>query len=108
MNARNERDDSPSISERVVETVADVVDTDPMELDPLYDSIDTTSLNRLFESASDDTPRDRGHVAFPMAGCQVVVYADGTIVVDSDDEQRTVSLPDVPDGRPLRASKSSD
>lgn len=103
-----ETDESRSIGERVVEVVADVTGTDPMDLEPIYNHVDATSLNRLFEKASPEAPRDQGHVAFPMAGCQIAVYADGTIVVDSDDERRTVSLPDSHDGRPLNASEFFD
>jgi hypothetical protein len=107
MTSMKENDESRSVGERIAEVVADVTDTDPMDLEPVYDRVDTTSLDRLFEATS-RTPRDRGHVAFPMAGCQIVVYADGTIVVDSDDERRAVSLPDARDQRPLSASEFFD
>lgn len=107
MTSMKENDESRSIGERVAEVVAEVTDTDPMDLEPIYDRVDTTSLDRLFEETS-GAPRDRGHVAFPMAGCQIVVYADGTIVVDSDDERRTVSLPGARDERPLSASEFFD
>lgn len=103
-----EKSESRSVGERVVEAVADVTGTDPIDLEPIYNHVDATSLDRLFEDASPEAPRDRGHVAFPMAGCQIVVYADGTIVVDSDDERRTVSLPDSHDGSPLNASEFFD
>lgn len=103
-----ERDGTCSVGERVVEVVADVTGTDPMDLEPIYKHVDTSSLDRLFEETSPEVPRDRGHVAFPMAGCQIAVYADGTIVVDSDDEQRTVSLPDARDDPPLNTSKYLD
>lgn len=108
MSTTKETEETRSIAERVVEAVADVTETDPMDLEPLYNHVDTTSLDRLFAEASPEAPRDRGHVAFPMAGCQIVVYADGTVVVDSGDERRTVSLPDAHDDSPLNASKFFD
>lgn len=108
MQPMKEKEDPRSVGERVVEAVADVTETDPMDLEPLYNHVDTTSLERLFAEASPEAPRNQGHVAFPMAGCQIVVYADGTVVVDSGDEQRAVSLPDAPDDRPLNASKFFD
>lgn len=108
MTPMKKKERSHSVGERVVEAVADITGTDPMDLEPLYNHVDTTSLERLFEEASPEAPRNRGHVVFPMAGCQIAVYADGTIVVDSGDERRTVSLPDTRDGKPLNASRFFD
>ena len=103
-----EKEEPRSVGERVVEAVAEITETDSMDLEPLHNHVDTTSLDRLFAEASPEAPRDRGHVAFPMAGCQIVVYADGTVVVDSGDEQRAVSLPDARNDTPLNASKFFD
>lgn len=74
-------DDTLSVSDRVIEEVASVTGTDPLEMEPLYTRIDPDCLESLFSDDSLPESRTQGHVAFPMAGCEVVVEADGTIEV---------------------------
>lgn len=64
----------PSV--RVVEAVARETGTDPIELEPLHDVVDPECLNELFRGRA-----ARGHVAFGMADCRVVVSADGAVDV---------------------------
>lgn len=59
--------------ERVVDTVSDETDTDPLELPQLYDAIDPDALNDAVESL------DAGRVEFTYAGYCVIVRADGTV-----------------------------
>lgn len=70
-----------AISERVIEEVAAVTGTDPLEMEPLYSRVDPDCLESLFDDESVPETRGQGHIAFPMDGCQVVVRADETIDV---------------------------
>lgn len=76
--------ETTSMSQRIVERVADVTGTDPIELEPLYERVDPECLDSLFDETSPAADRHRGHLAFPMAGCRVVVWADGSIDVEPD------------------------
>jgi len=67
-----------SISLRVVEALADVTDTAPSELDPLYNTVDPEALDRLFQPDSSDGVR----VTFEYGDARVEVRGDGTILVD--------------------------
>lgn len=67
------------VSLRVVRKVADELEVDPLEVKPLYESINPDALNQLFQA-----PSAAGHdvrVAFTIAGCDVVVYGSGTVEV---------------------------
>lgn len=70
------------VSERVVHAVAAARDVDPLELEPLYDTVDPDALDRLFASSATPDPAVRGRIVFGMAGCEVTVYDDGRIDVD--------------------------
>ncbi len=73
------------MSERIIEAVATETGRQPCEFGPLYDRIDPDALDALFL----DTPersRTRGHVTFPLADRLVVVFADGTIDVRTEDD----------------------
>ncbi|GAB7008177.1 hypothetical protein JCM31271_01200 [Halorubrum trueperi] len=74
----DEIDKSPSLC--VVEAVAEATETDPKELQPLYEAIDPDALNQFFESPHQFRS---GHILFRFAGCNVTVDADGWIAVSS-------------------------
>ncbi|APW98724.1 hypothetical protein CHINAEXTREME_13440 [Halobiforma lacisalsi AJ5] len=72
-------DDSVVVA--VVETVATVVDRDPLEMPPLFESVDTEALETLVRSP----PRDRDsrlEVTFSYLDCPVTVSARGDVVVE--------------------------
>lgn len=71
--------DDNDVSSRVIREVADALDVDPMELDPLYETIDPDALNDLFRDRNPSDVDDR--VEFLMEGCEVIVYGVGTIDV---------------------------
>lgn len=66
----------------VVLAIADVKDTDALEMDQLNDSIDPDCLDALFVPKQDGTPRSGGRVTFPFAGHEVTVYSEGAVVLD--------------------------
>lgn len=79
--ASSTADDTRPVSERVIEAVAAAADTDPAELDPLYEVVDPDALDALFDDPSPDAPRTTGQVILRVAGRRVVVDADGSVEV---------------------------
>jgi hypothetical protein len=71
---------SGDVSETVVTTVAQATGADPLEMVPLYNVIDPDALNAIFDPAGTAQPPSV-KVSFRMAGCDVVVDADGEVVV---------------------------
>ena len=67
------------VSEAVVTAVADAKGVDPLDLDPLYDSVDPDALDGIFGGT---TGRASGtEIRFEMAGCEVVVREGEEVVV---------------------------
>jgi len=60
---------------RVVEAVAAATDTSPLDLPPLYDTMDPDALVRLVASGDDEF-----HIMFDFAGVEVVIAGTGEIV----------------------------
>lgn len=72
----NETDVTPS--ERVVDAVAAAEDVDPIELDPLYASIDPDALDAVVGS-EDAFSQSSTVVSFDYGGYRVTVTGDGDI-----------------------------
>lgn len=66
------------VSETVITAVAAVTDADPLEMEPLYETIDPDALDRLCRP-SDASPTLQ--LQFSLAGCRVEVRGDGTVTV---------------------------
>ena len=64
----------------VVQAVAVATDTDPTELVPLYDSVDTDALDALLLRARNGN-NSPVSVSFSFAGRSVTVDSDGDVVV---------------------------
>lgn len=64
----------------VISTVATRSDTDPAELDPLWNVVNPDALDALFQ------PGAVGQVAFTYSGYEVVVHSDGDIGVTEANE----------------------
>lgn len=78
---RHDWDGSESLSATIVSTISDIVDRDPLELDPLEHTVNTDALDTLFDSRQNGVPRDGGLVSFAYEGYLVTVHADGEVVV---------------------------
>lgn len=65
-----------SVSERVVEAVANDSNIDVLDLPPLFDSIDPDALDGLVRSTSD------GYVSFIYAGQRITVTSRGDIRIE--------------------------
>lgn len=63
-------------SERVIETVAETSASDPLELPPLFEYVDSDALDAFVRGL------DQGEVTFQYAGRTVTVDSDGTINID--------------------------
>jgi hypothetical protein len=64
--------------------VANALDVDPLDIDPLYESIDPDALNDLFRDPAQSFSERR--VEFTIQGCDVVVYGDGEVEVAAPGE----------------------
>lgn len=68
------------VSDTVVTAVAEAKGVDPLDLEPLYNVVDPDALNAMYRP-SGSAPSTDVEVSFSMAGCEVVVHADGEVVV---------------------------
>lgn len=64
-----------SASTAVIATLAEILDVDPTEMDPLFQSIDVESLDALFRGSTDGDVR----VTSTVAGREVTVTDDAVI-----------------------------
>lgn len=85
-------EDDETASDAVVAAVAARTNSDPLEIDPLYEHVDPDALDALFEPRGTDTARpDDVRIEFQMSGFQVTVTADSVAVEDSRAKQRPTS-----------------
>lgn len=73
------------ISIRLVREVADELGVDPLDLDPLYDTVDPDVLNELFQTWSPAHLDDQ--VELTIQGCHVSVYGTGKIEVSRSESE---------------------
>jgi len=76
---RRRVDDGPP-SEAVVETLADALDRDPLDLPPLNDVLDPDALDALFADTPGGTVRE-GAFVFECCGCTVAVLGSDEVGV---------------------------
>lgn len=76
---------SPTMA--LITVVADVLDVDPLDVDQLYDAVDTDALNRLLQSGSGDD--DPLRISFTFSSCDVMMSSDGHVEVAPMDETPT-------------------
>ena len=70
-----------TVAEWVLAAVSELTETDPMDLEPLFDVVDPEALNELYapdRGTEQSVPRQ---AMFQFSGCVVVVYGDGRIAV---------------------------
>jgi len=68
----------------VIATLADVMDTDPVELDPLYSTIDSDALD-AFVRVRNRTDGDT-HVTFTHEGHTITVHSYGVVTITPERE----------------------
>lgn len=76
-----------SVSHVVVSALADLLDSEPQSIEPLYHAVDPDALNSLFDS--DAPERIPNRITFSHCDCDVVVSADGTVRVSNPDGEIT-------------------
>ena len=73
-----------SISLTVIEALADELDADPVDLEPLYHAVDPEALDQLFQESATGNVR----IQFAYAGHTVEVRGDGSVLVDESAHER--------------------
>jgi hypothetical protein len=73
-----------------VGAVAAIAGTDPLDLDPVWDSVDPDALDDLFRSTPGGRLRESGQIVFSLA--------DHRVAVDADDEMEIWPPDAVPSG----------
>lgn len=76
-----ERRHDEVVTERIVETVADARDVDPVDLPPLYTAIDPDALNAMFDTDR-RAPGRPDRLEFHYVGRVVVVAGDGSVTAE--------------------------
>lgn len=77
--------DDVSANAAVIDSVAAVLHRDPLDIDPLYEYVDTDSLDALVEAAAGKSSPHLS-TSFRFEGTDVTVRGDGTITVAPDDD----------------------
>ncbi|MFC4451609.1 HalOD1 output domain-containing protein [Halorussus aquaticus] len=74
-------DDRPS--EMLVVTVADIADADPLELEPLFETVEPDTLNDFVGTGG--LPDVGGHMSFTYENYDVTVHSSGLLEIESAD-----------------------
>lgn len=77
---------SESVTENVLESVADYTNTDPVDLPLLYESINPDALETIIRDL------DEGQVSFSYADLCVTVQSDGTVNVTKESDSQANQL----------------
>lgn len=74
-------DSSESVSEAIIETVAEAEGLDPLQLDPpLGTELDPDALDQLFRSNATGPTTSVEHVTLTYHGYEVTAFSDGRII----------------------------
>lgn len=83
-----------TLSEAVVDAVATAAGVDPLQLDPLYESVDPDALDTIFMPEASGRPREGdASVAFSVCGYEVIVKSYGRILVYEKERKSNEDLP---------------
>lgn len=74
--------DDSSASDRVIRSVAALIDDDPVDLPPLYEAIDPEALDVLVDDSADD----QCEISFKYAETEVYFSPNGDLRVASADD----------------------
>ena len=80
-HAQHDWECSEPLSTTVMKAVAEAIDEDPTEMDPLYERFDPDALDGLFRPRSNGTPPSGGHVSFTFKEHRVFIQSDGHIAI---------------------------
>ncbi|ELY48305.1 hypothetical protein C495_02495 [Natronorubrum sulfidifaciens JCM 14089] len=79
--------DSTSASIAVVAAMADILGADPLELDRLYDAVDTDALDKLGQVQG--TPNGAVDISFTFEGYAITLSSDGVMAISPPAHERT-------------------
>ncbi|MCY4732791.1 hypothetical protein KY092_19840 [Natronomonas gomsonensis] len=79
--------ESVAPSTAVIETIAIAANTDPSEIEPLYDSVNSDALDNLIESSATRPTNGVTTVSFTASAYEVSVTGSGTVAVRHIDEE---------------------
>jgi len=71
----------------VIATLAEVMDTDPVELRPLQSAVDPEAVDALVQVRSETTGDT--HVTFTHEGHQISVHSDGVLTITPSEHELT-------------------
>ena len=77
-----------SLSETVIDAVAAVRGVDPIDLEPLYATIDPDLIDSM-PAGSKSATQSPAELRFTWAGCTVIASADGGVIVEPVDESQS-------------------
>ncbi|MCU4751825.1 hypothetical protein OB919_07490 [Halobacteria archaeon AArc-curdl1] len=86
---------SRSKSLEIVSAVADHLEREPIDLDPLYHSIDPDAIDSLFDTSASSVPSEGTRVTFTYERCEVTVTR-ASVDVSSQPNAATASGLDTP------------
>ncbi|WP_227356209.1 HalOD1 output domain-containing protein [Haladaptatus salinisoli] len=75
--------DETVMSERVITAVAATKDTNPIDLDPLYEVIEPDALNDLYKRDELGRAISPERVEFTYCGCRVVIEGENPVTVSA-------------------------
>lgn len=79
--------DSTSTSIAVVAAMANILGVDPLELDRLYDTVDTDALDKL--GRIQETPNGAVDISFAFEGYAITASSDGVVAISPPAHERT-------------------
>lgn len=82
-----------TVSEAVVAAVAELTDSDPLSLEPLYHAVDPDALDALLQD--EGASRSPQCVEFSYADCDVTV-SDGVVTASNGDAEVSTVVTDGP------------
>lgn len=83
-----EQSDDVSIGSRIVMAVADTLGIEPLDMEPLYETVDPDALESIVDSTKQVDGSGLG-ITFELEGCTVEVEGSGAIEVTTPDEKPT-------------------
>lgn len=83
----NQPTEEKVVSEIVVSAVAELTNSDPVSITPLFDVVDPDALNAFFTVNQSGFNHSPDRVSFTYCDCDVVISADGTVQVSRSEEE---------------------
>lgn len=83
----NQPTEEKVVSEIVVSAVAELTNSDPVSITPLFDVVDPDALNAFFTVNQSGFNQSPDRVSFTYCDCDVVISAEGTVRISRSEEE---------------------